>query len=112
MDWDTFKRGNHSTVGGDGGCRSREVRAGTTSPMPDHKAFKLQQLSEIHPLTPAVQELTNYENITSTVVCMLIDVKIWKNLLHELLSLMKQLWIECSEVNAKLYASLFYTSFK
>ena len=27
---------------GDGGCRVGEVRAGTTSPMPDHKGFKLQ----------------------------------------------------------------------
>ena len=24
------------------GCRVSEVRAGTTSPMPDHKGFKLQ----------------------------------------------------------------------
>ena len=31
-------------VGGDGGCRVGEVRAGTTSPMPDHMGFKLQQL--------------------------------------------------------------------
>ena len=37
-----FKQGNHSTVGGDGGCRGGEVRSGTTSPMPDHKGFKLQ----------------------------------------------------------------------
>ena len=28
--------------GRDGGCRVSEVRAGTTSPMPDHKGFKLQ----------------------------------------------------------------------
>ena len=36
-----------STVGGDGGCRVGEVRAGTTctSPMPDHKGFKLQYTS-------------------------------------------------------------------
>ena len=27
---------------GDGGCRIGEARAGTTSPMPDHKGFKLQ----------------------------------------------------------------------
>ena len=33
---------NWCTVGGDGGCRVDEVRAGTTSPMPDHKGFKLQ----------------------------------------------------------------------
>ena len=31
-------------MGGDGGCRVGEVRAGTTSPMPDHKGFKPQQL--------------------------------------------------------------------
>ena len=40
--WDTFKQDHYSTVGGDGGCRVGEVRAGTTSPMPDHKGFKLQ----------------------------------------------------------------------
>ena len=34
--------------------RVGEVRAGTTSPIPEHKGFMLQQLSEIHPLTPAV----------------------------------------------------------
>ena len=42
MHWDTFKQDNYSTVGGDGGCRVGEVRAGTTSPMPDYKGFKLQ----------------------------------------------------------------------
>ena len=50
MHWDTFKQGNHSTVGGDGRCSGGEVRAGTTSPMPDYKGFKLQELSEIHSL--------------------------------------------------------------
>ena len=29
-------------VGGDGECRVGKVRASTTSPMPDHKGFKLQ----------------------------------------------------------------------
>ena len=42
MHWDTFKQDVYSTVGGDGGCRVGEVRAGTTSPIPDHKGFKLQ----------------------------------------------------------------------
>ena len=37
-----FQRDNYSTVGGDGGCRVGEVRAGTTSPIPDHKGFKQQ----------------------------------------------------------------------
>ena len=50
MHWNTFKQDNLSTVGGDGGCRVGEVRAGTTSPMPNHKDFKLLELSEIHPL--------------------------------------------------------------
>ena len=36
------KQDNYSTVGGDGGCKVGEVRAGTTSPMPDNKGFKLQ----------------------------------------------------------------------
>ena len=36
-----FKHDNHNTVGGDGGCRVGEVRAGIASPMPDHKGFKL-----------------------------------------------------------------------
>ena len=48
MHWDTFQQDNYNTVGGDGGCRVGKVRAGTTSPMPDRKGFKLQQLSEIH----------------------------------------------------------------
>ena len=42
MHWDTFKHDNYSTVGGDGGGRVGEVRAGTTSPILDHKGFKLQ----------------------------------------------------------------------
>ena len=60
MHWDTYKQDNYSTVGGDGGCRVGEVRAGTTSPMPDHKGFMLQELLEIHPLTPVVQGLIHY----------------------------------------------------
>ena len=42
MHWDIFKQDNYSTVGGDGRCRVGEVQAGTTSPMPDLKGFKLQ----------------------------------------------------------------------
>ena len=42
MHWETFKQDNDSTVGGDGGCKVGEVRAGTTSSMPDQKGFKLQ----------------------------------------------------------------------
>ena len=38
----TLKQDNDSTVRGDGGSRVGEVRAGTTSPMPKHKGFKLQ----------------------------------------------------------------------
>ena len=50
MHWDTFKHDNYSSVGGDGGSRVGEVQAGTTSPIPDYKGFKLQELSEIHSL--------------------------------------------------------------
>ena len=42
MYWDTFEQDNYSTVRRDGGCGVGEVRAGTTSPMPEHKGFKLQ----------------------------------------------------------------------
>ena len=42
MHCNTFKQDNYSTVGGDGGCRVGKVRAGTTSPMRDHKGFMLQ----------------------------------------------------------------------
>ena len=37
-----LKQDNDSTVRGDGGSRVGEVRASTTSPMPEHKGFKLQ----------------------------------------------------------------------
>ena len=39
MHWDTLKQDNYSIVRGDGGSRVGEVRAGTTSPMPEHKGF-------------------------------------------------------------------------
>ena len=32
-----FKQDNYSSMGGDGGCKVGEVRAGTTSLIPDHK---------------------------------------------------------------------------
>ena len=50
MHWDTLKQDNYSTVGGDAECRGGEVWAATTSLMPDHKDFQLQQLSEIQTL--------------------------------------------------------------
>ena len=42
MHCDTLKQDNDRTVQGDGGSRVGEVRAGTTSPMPEHKGFMLQ----------------------------------------------------------------------
>ena len=42
MHWDTLKQDNDSTVRGDGESRVGKVRAGTTSPMPEHKGFMLQ----------------------------------------------------------------------
>ena len=50
MHWDTLKQDNNSTVRGDGEGRVGEVRAGATSPIPEHKGFKLQYLSKIQPL--------------------------------------------------------------
>ena len=37
MHCDALKQDNDSTVRGDGGSRVGEVRAGTTSPIPEHK---------------------------------------------------------------------------
>ena len=37
MHCDTLKQDNDSTARGDGGSRVGEVRANTTSPMPEHK---------------------------------------------------------------------------
>ena len=42
MHCNTLKQDNDSTVRGDGGSRVGEVRAGTTSLMPEHKGFMLQ----------------------------------------------------------------------
>ena len=42
MHCNTLIQDNDSTVLGDGGGRVGEVRAGATSPMPEHKGFKLQ----------------------------------------------------------------------
>ena len=42
MHCSTLKQDNDSTVRGHGGSRVSKVRAGTTSPMPVHKGFKLQ----------------------------------------------------------------------
>ena len=42
MHCNTLKQDNDSTVRGDGGSRVGEVRAGTSSPMAEHKGFKLQ----------------------------------------------------------------------
>ena len=42
MHCDILKHDNDSTVRGHGGSRVGEVRAGTTSPMPEHKGFVLQ----------------------------------------------------------------------
>ena len=51
---DTFKQDNYNTVGGDGGCRVGKVRAGTTSPIPYHKGFKITVRD---PPTPSLSEL-------------------------------------------------------
>ena len=48
MHWDTFKQDNYSTVGGDGGCRVGEVRAGTTFLLKSLMAEWLEQASQRH----------------------------------------------------------------
>ena len=53
MHCDTLKQDHDSTVRGDGGSRVGEVRAGTTSPMPEHKGFNAT-VTVRDPLTPAV----------------------------------------------------------
>ena len=61
MPLDKIKQDNYSTMGGNGGCRVGEVRAGTTSPMPDHKGFNVQYKSEIHSLHFQV----NFQNFST-----------------------------------------------
>ena len=39
MHWDTFKRDNYDTVGGDGGCRVCEVRAALLPPHAQTQGF-------------------------------------------------------------------------
>ena len=62
MHWDTYKQGNYSTVGGDGDVGSARYEPALLPAMPDHKGFMLQELSEIHPLTPAIQGLIKINN--------------------------------------------------
>ena len=61
MHWDTLKQDNYSTVRGDGGGRVGEVRAGTTSPMPEHKGFKLQGIRSQAPLPKAPRAWAPYQ---------------------------------------------------
>ena len=55
MHWDTLKQDNYSTVRGDGGSRVGKVRAGTTSPMPNHKGFL--SYSNCQSFTHSISEL-------------------------------------------------------
>ena len=48
MHCNTLKQDNDSTVRGDGGSRVGEVRAGTTSPMSEHKGLSYSNCQEIH----------------------------------------------------------------
>ena len=61
-------------MGGDGGCRVGKVRASTTSPMPDHKGFKLQQLvnfqkfSTLRVKTP--HQIDKYTSASASLDCL------------------------------------------
>ena len=48
MHCNPLKQDNDSTVRGDGGSRVGEVRAGTTSTMPEHKGLSYSNCQEIH----------------------------------------------------------------
>ena len=61
--------GNWCTVGGDGGCRVGEVRAGTTSPMLDHKGFNLQELVNFQ----------KFSTLTVNIVVALCQVHIYRS---------------------------------
>ena len=55
MEWKFYGWGEYFTIKFSlGGCSYYVgvdyISRGITSPMPDHKGFKLQQMSEIHPL--------------------------------------------------------------
>ena len=67
MHWDTFKQDNYITVGGDGGCRVGEVRASTTSPMPDHK------VTVRNPPTPLLSEFSEIYLFEGLVECSCIN---------------------------------------
>ena len=53
-----LKQDNYSTVGEDGGCRVGEVRAGTTSPMPDHKGLSYSNCQRsAHSISEQISEI-------------------------------------------------------
>ena len=53
---------NYSTMGRDGGCRVFEVRARTTSPMPDHKGFNLH-VTITDPTTPFLSDFQEFSTL-------------------------------------------------
>ena len=64
MHWDALKQDNYSTVRGDGGGRVGEVRAGITSPMPEHKGFKIT-VTVKDPATPCLGECSEIKHLKS-----------------------------------------------
>ena len=57
MHWNTFKQDNDNTVGGDGECRVGEVRAGTSSLIPNHNGFD-GKVTLRDPPTPFLSEFS------------------------------------------------------
>ena len=53
--------GNDSTVRGDGGSKVGEVRASTTSPMPEHKGFTCQVALTLTVPVTAIDALRHFE---------------------------------------------------
>ena len=76
MHWDTFKQGNHSTVGGDGGCRVGSYLADPSSPIPSRCAVIILCKSvPVHQLACCEKHL-RVKNKTPT-VCNYISLCSW-----------------------------------
>ena len=68
MHWGTFKQDYYSTVGGDGGCRVGKVRAGTTSPMPDHKGLSYSNCQVRDQPTPFLSDFSEILHFKSLAI--------------------------------------------
>ena len=91
MHCDTLKQDNDSTVRGNGGSRVGEVRAGTTSPIPEHKGFMLQQLSRDPPThtSSLMVSTSGFHKVAAVQVMLyrLIEQSLWNSFVSNKLNL-------------------------